>query len=51
MALRVPAPQVVLMGFKDEVMTFELRVILRDIHNFVQARSDINHEILAPVPR
>ena len=46
LALRSPAPQVVLMGFTAEAMTFELRVILKDIHNFVQARSDINHEIL-----
>ncbi len=45
LALRSPAPQVVLMGLSADMMSFELRVILKDIHNFVQARSDLNHEI------
>jgi potassium efflux system protein len=44
--LQHPAPQVALMGFAADVMTFELRVILKDINMMVQARSDINHEIL-----
>ena len=44
--LRNPAPIVALMGFTAEVMNFELRVIVRDVYNIVQARSEINHEIL-----
>ncbi len=46
-AMRNPPPQVALMGFAGEVMTFEVRVILKDINTMVQARSDLNQEILA----
>ncbi len=46
LALRNPAPQVIFMGFTTEMMTFELRLVLKDIHNLFQARSDVNHEIL-----
>ncbi|MGQ0610564.1 MAG: DUF3772 domain-containing protein [Paracoccaceae bacterium] len=46
-ALRNPPPQVALMGFPGEAMAFEVRVILKDINTMVQARSDLNHEILA----
>lgn len=46
-AMRNPPPQVALMGFAGEVMTFEVRVILKDVNTMVQARSDLNQEILA----
>ncbi len=46
MVLRTPAPIVALMGFTAEAMNFELRVIVRDVYTVVQARSEINHEIL-----
>lgn len=46
MVLRNPAPIVALMGFTVEAMNFELRVIVRDVYTVVQARSEINLEIL-----
>ncbi len=40
-----PAPQVLLTGIAGEVMSFEIRVILRDVYTSPEVRSEINHEI------
>jgi len=45
LVLLSPPPVVALMGFTAEVMTFELRMILRDVNFLVETRSEINHQI------
>ncbi|WP_101068080.1 DUF3772 domain-containing protein [Roseovarius salinarum] len=40
-----PAPYVILTGFGDSALTFEIRAILRDINWVLNVRSDMNHEI------
>ena len=45
LAVLNPAPVIALTGFGSEVMNFEIRIILRDIYQQVQVRSEINHEI------
>ncbi len=45
MALLNPTPIVVFTGFGPEVMTFEIRLILRDVNFSPEVRSEINHQI------
>ncbi|MBC7736296.1 MAG: DUF3772 domain-containing protein [Candidatus Saccharibacteria bacterium] len=40
-----PPPVVALMTFGAEAMTFEMRMILRDVNFLVETRSEINHHI------
>jgi potassium efflux system protein len=47
LALMNPAPVVALVSIGTEVMTFEMRVILRDINAQVAVRSEILHQITA----
>lgn len=45
LVLLSPPPVVALMGFTTEVMSFEMRMILRDVNFLVETRSEINHQI------
>lgn len=44
--LKLPAPQVYLMGFGADSIDFEIRGILRNVDNVVSAHSEMNFEIL-----
>jgi potassium efflux system protein len=41
-----PEPAVILCGFSVEAMNFELRMVLRDVNEYVNVRSDVNFLIL-----
>ncbi|MEO6298375.1 MAG: DUF3772 domain-containing protein [Paracoccaceae bacterium] len=45
LTLLSPPPIIALMAFGPEVMSFEIRVILRDVNFSVDVRSEINHQI------
>ena len=45
LVLLSPPPVVALMGFTLDVMSFEMRMILRDVNFLVETRSEINHQI------
>lgn len=45
LVLLSPPPVIALMSIAGELMTFEIRAILRDVNFIVEVRSEINHQI------
>ncbi|SPF80293.1 DUF3772 domain-containing protein [Pseudoprimorskyibacter insulae] len=45
MVMMNPEPNVYLMGFGADSVDFEIRAILSDVHQVMQVKSDMNHEI------